>query len=244
MSSFNKGTATVYKPEDLAVARQKEKEDTHFEISKFFLDTAEFKIDPQVANQMGLTFARNKEEKRAFDAEVLKFVQTIKDDAYSEAFKEGRAEGVKVAKIEAFAAAKVEIQNNLASLLKMVQGLDNHRQKMYEENETEIVRFCYFLAEKILLKEVKVNKEYVIEIIKKMTPSDEPCVIRLSANDHAFIQTHLDTSQNDFDMQTIKFEIEDSLKDGDVIVETQNGILDGTLSTRLKKLKNAIEQLE
>ncbi|MCC6137126.1 MAG: hypothetical protein IT287_00715 [Bdellovibrionaceae bacterium] len=244
MSLFSKGTATAYTPVDLAVERQKEKEDTQFEISKFFLDTAEFKIDPQVANQMGLTFARNKEEKRVFDAEVLKFVQSIKDDAYTVAYNEGREEGIKIAKIEALALAKAEIQNKLVSLLEMTQSLDNHRQKMYEENETEIVRFCYFLAHKILLKEVKVNKEYILEIIKKMIPSDESCTIRLNTNDHAFIQTHLNLLEKDFNMQAIKFEVDDNLQEGDVIAETQNGILDGTLNTRLEKLKKSLEQME
>lgn len=249
MSSSSKvkpvqAVATNYTPLDIAVDNQLRTKENHFSKSEFFLDSVNFTIDPQVATQMGLTNARNKEDKRLFDAEVLKFVQTIKDDAYAEAYKLGREEGVKVAKAEALIEAEGEIKNKLQAMVEMTQGLDNYRQKMYALNETEIVRFCYFLAEKILLKEVKANKEYVAEIIKKMIPDDEPCEIRLSTPDHTFIQTHMHLLEKELNMQAVKFIADDTLKDGDVIVETKNGILDGTLQTRLQKLKHSIEQME
>lgn len=236
--------ATNYTPLDIAADHQLRTKENHFSKSEFFLDSVDFKIDPQVATQMGLTNARNKEEKRLFDNEVFKFVQTIKDDAYAEAYKLGREEGIKVARAEALIEAEAEIKQKLQSMVEMTQGLDNYRQKMYQQNETEIVRFCYFIAEKILLKEVKANKEYVAEIIKKMIPDDEACEVRLSAPDHAFIQTHMHLLEKDLNMQAIKFVADENLKDGDVIVETQNGILDGTLQTRLEKLKHSIEQME
>lgn len=252
MSSFNKNTAVTYVPVDLSGPVQKEATErkfektleTNFEKSGFFTDTIDFKIDPQVATQMGLSAARSKEGKRVFDAEVLKFVQSIKDDAYTEAYKLGREEGIKVAKAEALITARDEINSKLTSIVKMIQSLENFRQKMYSENEVEIVRFCYFIAEKIILKEVKQNKDYVLEIIKKMIPADETSEIRLSAADHAFIQSHIQTLEKDLNAQAIKFEVDEALKEGDVIVETQNGILDGTLKTRLEKLKRAIEQME
>lgn len=244
MSSFSKYTATPYTPADLSVEKKQEAAKTDFKKSGHFVDTVEFKMDRQVADQMGLSDARHREDKRVFDAEVLKYVQSIKDDAYNEAYKLGREEGIQKAKEEALALAQEEIKGNLQSLTEISKKVDNYRQKMYVENEAEIVRFCYFLAEKILLKEVKANKEYVAEIIKKMIPADEACSVRLSQQDHSFIETHKHLLENDVNLDAIKFEQDETLSAGDVIVETQNGTLDGKLSTRLEKLKRAIEQME
>lgn len=244
MSSFSKFNATEYKPADLTFEHKQNVTKAEFEKSGHFSDNNDFKIDPQVANQMGLSDARSRETKRVFDAEVLKYVQSIKDDAYKEAYKLGREDGVQKAKEEALSLAQEEIRNSLKSLTNLLQSLDNHRQKMYADNEAEIVRFCYFLAEKIIFKEVQQNKEYVAEIIKKMVPSEETSSVRISKADYAFIESHKDLLDADLNLEAVKFEEDENLIDGDVIVDTENGTLDGKLSTRLDKLKRAIEQLE
>ncbi len=244
MSSSNRNeSAKSYSPQDISkeiVVSQ----GTPFETNKFLLNNSEFQIDPQVATHMGLFAARSKEEKRLFDAEVLKFVQAIKDDAYSEAYEQGRAEGIKVAKEEALAQAKEEIHARLVALTQTVTSLDKYRERMYEQNEEEIIRFCYLLAEKILLKEVQHNKEYILSIIKKMVPEEQSCIVYLCSTDLEFVQTHLELLDKDIDLKNIRLEKDENLKDGDVILETPNGTLDGTLHTRLEKLKVALEQLE
>ncbi len=244
MSSFSKFTAEAYSPVDLTAEKQQKAAETDFKKSGHFVDTVDFKIDGQVAQQMGLSDARSREKKRVFDAEVLKYVQSIKDDAYNEAYKLGREQGIQKAKEEALTMATEDIKNSIHSLVKVSTGIDNYRKKMYDENEEEIVRFCYFLAEKILIKEVHQNKEYVAEIIKKMITADEACSVRLSPDDLKFIETHKELLSNDLNLETIKFELDESLSAGDVIVETQNGTLDGKLSTRLEKLRRTIEQMD
>lgn len=243
MPLYNKNEAVKYNPTDLSEEKERAKE-SRFIKNDLSMERSGFSIDPQVATHIGLTEAKNKEERRQFDAEVLKYVQKIKDDAYEEAFKIGKEEGIKVAKEEALAAAKHEISESLESLLHLVESLNNQRQKMYEANEAEIVRFCYYVAKKILLHEVSQNKEYVVQFIKKVIPEDEPCLIRVSPKDHAFIKNHLNLLEKDIDMSNIRFEPDTSFQDGDVVVETENGILDGSISTRFEKLKNALEQTE
>lgn len=245
MSSFSKHTTAVsYVPLDLSVEQKENIAKTDFKKSGHFVDTVEFKMDTQVANQMGLTDARTRETKRVFDAEVLKYVQSIKDDAYNEAYNLGREEGKQEAKEEALILASNEIKASLKSLADLTESLNNYRHKMYTENEEEIVRFSYFLAEKILLKEVQNNKEYVAEIIRKMIPDDETSSVRLSKADHDFIEKHKEILGNDLNFEKVKFAVDENLVAGDVIVETQNGTLDGKLSTRLEKLKRSLDQLE
>lgn len=243
MSLSSNNSATTYNPGDLSLDVQKVV-DTHFQQNQFLMDSAEFQIDPQVAIHMGLSNAKSKEEKRLFDAEVFKFVQKIKDDAYEQAYKQGREEGLLAAKEEALSLSKEEIQKKIQSLTETIKSLNNSRLKMYEENEVEIVRFCYLLAEKILIKEMKQNKDYILEIIRKMIPSDENCTIHLCEEDHTFIQQHLHLLVDSASTQALKFAIDPRLSIGDVIVETPNGTLDGSLKMRLEKLKHSLEQLE
>jgi len=244
MPSSNKEDVTAYAPQDISSEKSVKRTGGVFEKNNFFLNNSEFEIDPQVATHMGLFEARTKEEKRVFDAEVFKFVQKIKDDAYNEAYKLGQEQGIAVARQEALDQAKTEITDQLKNLVTIIQALDKYRQRMYVQNEAEIVRFSFYVAEKIVLNEVKMNKDSVVAIVKKMIPEEQSCVVCLSPKDIDFIHEHMDMIGKDIDLTLIKFERDENLKEGDVILETPNGTLDGTLNSRLEKLKNALEQLE
>lgn len=244
MRSSNKGEVTDYTPQDISVEKTVKKAGSVFEKNNFFLNNSDFEIDPQVATHMGLFEARTREEKRVFDTEVFKFVQSIKDDAYAEAYKLGQEEGIAVAKKEALEHAQSEIVVQLENLVNIIKSLDKYRERMYIQNEAEIIRFSYHIAEKIIFNEVKTNKESVAAIIKKMIPEEQSCVVCLSPKDMEFMQRHLHLIDKDVDLGLIKLESDENLREGDVILETPNGTLDGTLASRLEKIKNAIEQLE
>lgn len=241
--SANKSEAIKYNPTDISVDREKAHE-IRFKKNEFTLESKGFAVDPQVATHLGLAEAKSKEDRRLFDAEVLKYVQKIKDDAYAEAFRLGKEEGIKVAKEEVLEQERSKIVEALKSLFILTENINNFRQKMYEANETEIIRFCYYIAQKIVGNEITNNKDVVLNFIKKIIPEEETCLIRIHPKDNEFIKTHIQLIEKDIDLSAVRFEPDDSLKEGDVLVETENGILDGTLATRLEKVKKAIEQTD
>ncbi len=203
-----------------------------------------FEIDPRIAESIGLTEAKNKEQKKQFDTEVMRYVQKIKDGAYEEAYKKGLEQGVHDAKEKAYNESLSEIQNKVKNLIEMSDSLVNSRQKMFELNEQEIIQFCYYMAEKIVYRELKKDPTLITDAIKSITAHQENFVIKLSPTDYIFIQPHLDELAAELNLEKLKIEKDEALSSGDIVVDSEQGIVDGTLKTRLSKLKSLLDRQE
>jgi flagellar biosynthesis/type III secretory pathway protein FliH len=203
-----------------------------------------FVIDSRISDHIGLTDAKNKEQQKQFDGEVLRYVQKIKDAAHQEAYEKGLQQGIEDAHAEAFAQAQKDLEEKTKSILEIIKSLTECRNKMLEVNEKEIIQFCYFMAEKIIYRELKHDPDLILNAIKTIATFKEEITVKISAADHLFIQDHLEKLAGMMNISAIRFEKDASLSVGDVIVESEQGLINGTLETRLKKMKNLLNGQE
>lgn len=208
----------------------------------------QFEIDPKVSDYMGLTDLKKKDEKKAFDTEVMKYVQKIKDSAFQEAYEKGLNEGQEKAKLEALEGAKVILMENISTLVDVVNKMVTLQARSYEEFEADLVAFSYFLAEKIIQKEIDKDPEIIKTAIKKISAArssqKDKFSLKISRKDFDFIKNDLKSLGPEVDLSKINLEPDDSLNAGDVIMDGENGRIDGRLSSRLEQLKKILDQAE
>jgi len=205
---------------------------------------ADFQIDPQTSLSIGLTEAKTREQQKKFDAEVMRYVQKIKDDAFQEAYKKGLEQGIEEAKSSAYKEANEEMRQQIKSLIQMTEDLGDLRERMLETNEKEIIEFSYMMAEKIVFRALERDPAMILSAIKTIAVHQEDMTIRVSPADHAVIQPHLDLLATEMNLANIRFEKDAALNSGDVVVESEQGTVDGSLTTRLKKLKSLLDGQE
>ncbi|MBY0314231.1 MAG: hypothetical protein K2Q26_01840 [Bdellovibrionales bacterium] len=202
-----------------------------------------FDLDPRISEQIGLNAVKEKEQQRRFDLEVMKYVQKIKDDAYSQAYEKGYAEGVQKGKDETIGAAEGELKETFKTLKKWMSELEDLRAQGYAENEKEIIHFSYFVAEKILMREIEKDPEFVVPLIKTVLAGDSSkkndVKAYVSRRDFDFL-TNIIQKPEYTDIGAIKLEAKDELQPGDVVIETPQGTIDGTLKQRLQRMKSLI----
>lgn len=208
----------------------------------------EFEIDPKVSDYMGLTDLKKKDEKKVFDAEVMKYVQKIKDGAFQEAYEKGLSEGQEKAKQEALEGAKVLLMENISTLVDVVNQMVALQSRSYEEFEADLVAFCYFLAEKIIHREIDKDPELIKAAIKKISATrsshKDKFTLKISRKDFDFIQNDLKSLVPEVDLSKIHLEADDSLNAGDVVMDGESGRVDGRLSSRLEQLKKILDPAE
>jgi len=186
---------------------------------------------------MGITKAKKQEEQRRFDAEVLKYVQGIKDDAYREAYELGLKNGAEEAKKEAFSQAQEEIQQAIKSFLVLSEKVQTMSQKMFSEREKDMIDLSYLIAEKIVHQALERQPELFTSIIKSVIKKYPTTLIQLSEKDYNFLKQH---PSEHIEFESLNIEPNKELKSGDVVFSNEVGILDGTVSSRLEIMKQVV----
>ena len=158
------------------------------------------------------------EEKEDIDLEAI--AKKAFEDAYRQGEKAGIEMGMK--KLEPVIA---RLNNDIAILEGFKKGLAERAERLATE-------LAFIMAEAIVLKEVKEDKEAILRMARRAMELCEEkgeVTIRVRRDDVAYIAEH---SKGIF--KTIA---DDSLKEPGFIIETTFGDIDGRLSTQLEELK-------
>lgn len=207
-----------------------------------------FQIDSRVSEMIGLADLKKSEEKKAFDGEVFRYVQKIKDGAFQEAYDKGLAEGTEKAKKDAFDSLKADYEKQLLALNTLVLNLTNIAEKAYQEQEAELVAFSYLMAKKVIYKEIEKDPTLFAHAIKNILREHEAqkdkTVFKISQVDYDFLQAYAASISAQVDINKLKIVADEKLSQGDVVMENALGTVDGKLATRLEKLQQLFEAPE
>ena len=203
-----------------------------------------FILNPEISHFIGLTAARSKEDKRRFDAEVLTYVQKIKDNAFQEAYEQGLQKGIEEAKKEAFNQAKQEIGIRLRSFSEISEKINQMTKLIYEQNEKDIIDLCYLMAEKIVQKTVQKEPGMIFNVFQQVLKTQAVTQIQISEEDFNYFEQNKAQIGLDLDLSQISIEINRDLQPGDVLFSNDLGILDGTLHSRLEMLRQIVTEAE
>ncbi len=245
MSSFKIASPTKIEnhvPEDLETLASPQSR-------AFFGDQTDIKKDffvlnPEISHFIGLTAAKTKEEKRRFDAEVLMYVQKIKDNAFQEAYEQGLQKGIEESKKEAFNQAKQEIGMRLRSFTEICEKINSMTKLIFEQNEKDIVDLCYLMAEKVVQKTLIREPEMVFNVFQNVLKNQSVTQIQVSEEDFSYYEKNKVEIGLDIDLKNINILANRDLRSGDVLFSNDLGILDGTLTSRLEMLRQIVTEVE
>jgi flagellar biosynthesis/type III secretory pathway protein FliH len=245
MSSFKIATPTKvdsHVPEKLETADSPQSR-------AFFGDGTEpqkdyFVLNPEISHFIGLTAARSKEEKRRFDAEVLMYVQKIKDNAFQEAYEQGLQKGIEEAKRDAFNQAKQEIGLRLRSFTEISEKMNRMTKLIFEQNEKDIIDLCYLMAEKVVQRTMQKEPELIFNVFQQVLKTQNVTQIQISEEDYNYFEQNKAEIGLNIDLSQISVEVNRDLQPGDVLFSNDLGILDGTLQSRLETLRQIVSEVE
>jgi flagellar assembly protein FliH len=180
-----------------------------------------------------LEFIKDEAAKILAEANAKK--EEIEKHAYQQGYSSGKAIGIEEGKRE-YSQALTKLENSIEKIITL-------KQEILREYEPEIIKLAISIAEKILKREVRVNSEHIVEIVKSIvnTLKDKSKItVNLSTDDYSVLKNS--EKLNELKYISSNFEIVEKpeLQKGDVLVDTAFGTIDATIDSQLEKVKEEL----
>ncbi|NLJ57610.1 MAG: hypothetical protein GX339_02075 [Tissierellia bacterium] len=247
LSNIIKGEYVVYKEEPYYKVKSVEEEEV----------TSTPKEDLfEIYNQREIILKEAEEEamkiinsaKRRAQAEVEQFKKRGYEEGYNSGLEIGKSKGYK----EGYQKGQTEISELLENqnkekvreLAAMIETIENEKLEIISNYENELIELSVEIAEKIIKNEVDTKDHIVSSIISnaiKDYRNVEWIKIYLSTSDIATIEGDKDLANELKKIsKDVKIEALEQLEKGSAIIETEDGIVNTSIDTRLKNLKEMV----
>lgn len=160
------------------------------------------------------------------------------------------AETIKdVAKKEGYQAGIDLAQKDLDDLKGKFAEFFNYKEEVYAKVSDCIMDIALEIARKIINKEVEADKEYIIPIIKsaveEVNKTENKITLKVMPKDVEIVRDKITDifSCNYFEAK-ISVVPDNEIKDGGVVVETSNGLIDASIETQLAIIEKALKKQE
>lgn len=201
----------------------------------------------------------SEEEKRIIELEkqIIQFEMRLKKQhenakkAVEEAFKQGKAEGLKLGTEKGNAEASsvyqkniVEIQQNVASFLKKVE---ESKRDIFSHSEHIILKMCLEITRKIIASEITTRQDVILNVIKKALSyiaEREKLVIRVAPDDCKILNDRRDFWEPvNEKLKDITIEPDERVSKGGCIIESNTGTVDARLGIQMDEITDLVERM-
>ena len=156
--------------------------------------------------------------------------------------------GVADGERKAAATIRSEQQSELAAeknrVNALVEEVRDHLSTLYKESEEAVLKFAFGVAEKIIRREVGLDRGIVLGNIKESVRrvlGVERVTIRVHPGDLASVREKKSIIQANGDsIREIVVEADEGLNPGDCVLESEMGNIDARISTQLKQIENML----
>jgi flagellar assembly protein FliH len=226
---------------DLGEKLKNEKKSQKDKVEDFATENA-FRLDPRVKQGLELI----EEENEFIEREVGKRVHRMIEEKLPQSEKEGYEKGYEDGYQKGKAQALEDERPQREALIQMLEELSGNRSKVLEANKQAILDIVFHVCRYILLKEVEVDKDYLIRLVTQLVEksgSTENIKIYLSPEDYSRAMEvenaiHEKTGQ----IRGLSVDMDENVSRGGCRVETQLGVIDADLSTQLGEISKVLRQ--
>ncbi len=160
------------------------------------------------------------------------------------------AESIKdVARKEGYQAGIDLAQKDLEDLKSKFAEFFNYKEEVYEKVSECILDIAVEISRKIINKNIEADREYILPIIKgvveEINKTENKITLKVMPKDVEIVRDKVSEifSGNYFEAK-ISVVPDSDVKDGGVIVETSNGLIDASIDTQLTIIEKALKKQE
>lgn len=202
-----------------------------------------FEIAPIVKEHRGINRQQDLERQRLIQEEVEKQLIRIQDQAYKEGFEKGLKDGQE----EVFAQTRAEVEQKLESLTEMIGEVLKTQYELIAAEKMTVYRTIRNLTKWVILRELKDDGEYVIRLLEKL-------MSELQVKSNVLIQIDAKTFEDKPDilevlqeklgeLNNIRVEVDYDIEGPGIVVESENGIINGSLKEQFYNLSRLFESV-
>lgn len=238
-----------YEIKEFAEMKQKihEKMQTVIKKERLLNEGTQFTISPIIQHFRGLEEQEEREKDEAIEQEVVKRSEEVKQQAYDSGFQKGQENGYQDAynKMMEEANAKVELlQSYIESIhAERADLLKNEKLKIYETVKT--------LTKWVILRELKDDGAYLERLLEKLILETQSKTNLLLKVDREYLEAMPEIIERTQDkvgrLTNVRVESvhrTDEEREEGMILESDNGIIDGTLKEQFDSIDKLFDTLD
>lgn len=159
-------------------------------------------------------------------------MQKMQDESYQRGLEDGKN------------LAERGLQHVFRSLRTAAEDLQMLREKVLRESEDHLLDLVMAVARKVLLREVRQDRQIVVKVIQKAIADllkTDDLVIRVNPDDHALITSSADSLlKNEISAARFELKPDPAVMIGGCLVETGLGTVDARLEAQLEEIFRAM----
>lgn len=176
--------------------------------------------------------------------------EALLDARVAKAVRDGEAQGFQVGFERGFAEGR---QEGLSALQAVVETIENARRSLQEKEKQLLAQFqkdiavlAVALAEKLIARNLQEDEETTLAILNSLLPQAEgstKTVIRLPTEIYEAFHEEIRTihSSKQDSVGVVTFVADPMLSRGDVMIETDWGLIDGRLRSRWRRILEGLD---
>ncbi|MBC7457168.1 MAG: flagellar assembly protein, partial [Bdellovibrionaceae bacterium] len=203
---------------------------------------SDFVMSDVVKKVSGIEAIEKKNEQDVVDRRVDEKMTDLKNHAYVEAYQIGLQDGFKSAVDQRLK----DINQAIDDFQVLVNSIHTIKTDLIYQNEAHIVSTIFRIAEKIAYGHIAENPDSILPVIRQsieLAQADDEVTVLVSPEQIDFIENLKKLSGRDFDfLKNIRLEPSDKVMSGGCIVETNYGVIDAQVQTRVEKIWTELSQ--
>lgn len=201
-----------------------------------------FKIDGAVRDSRGLS----RQEQSDFETRVQEEVNRRLEAAYQQAFTEGLEKGKEEGKAEAYTEYQATLAEKIDEFVQVINGMQSQSDKLLEKNRQEVYDFIKRFTKWIVLKEIN-EKVYLESLLEKLIlelNARKNLIVKVGRANFAQMPEVIQTVEARLGQLTnIRVEIVPEIHHPGIVLESENGLIDGSLEGVFKNIDKIFEQV-
>lgn len=165
------------------------------------------------------------------------------EEGYSQGLKNGFEDGYKEAYDKALSEAQVEIDSKIQEATEILLSSKDIISDYALSNKDEIINLAMTIAEKVLAKEIE-KPESIDAIFEKAlleVKDKKSLVVKVNSNNRKTMEDIINSFKDELSLtDDIHIVTLSSIKDGDVVIETENGIITTGINVALENIKSEL----
>lgn len=200
-----------------------------------------FEVSDIVRHHRGLQAQEESEKEQIIQEEVERRLALIKEDAFRQGFQEGSSAG----KEEVFQETIRQTEEKLETLGEMIRGVLGTSEDILKAQKKQIYNLVRTLTKWVILRELKDDDKYLERLLEKIIlemQTKKNLLVRVDQKDFEFMPEVLEHVQKRIgELQNVRVEIDFDIEGPGLVLESENGIINGTLNEQLKSLDRLFE---
>jgi flagellar assembly protein FliH len=200
----------------------------------------QFEIMDEVKKLRGITAQEKNDFENKVGAEVQNRLQQIVEDATQEGYQHGLEQG----RDQAYQEAREVIEEKIAIFEQMITELNQAKVDVMEKNRFDMYKMIKSLTKWVALKEVD-DQGYLPKLLEKLILEvniKSNLLIKVSAKNIDVMPGVIEAVEQRIGKLTnVRLEINHDSQGQGIVVESENGIIDGTIESQLKSIDTVFE---